>query len=493
MSKPQQAVLVASVSIAMLHAVADYIYFDLKTIQSHIYVALMEICLQVAIYAIATSKTAGTTRAHVGRSIAILSLANMLAASYKALFVVSLAGTPIVSDFTAIFPFASGAAYSLAPIGDAYSDAIANALYQCGMCVFGQYIPLNEPFIAYLFVAISFVAGEFNQHILWLTLEIINFFAAVVLMKTALKFFLSIQHAWLLPVAYLLLFEVHGIAQQLFKDGIVAFALICLFHTYSRYVGKEKAGISFELLAIFLITLLYNLRSGTLAAIVCLSILNCMFDRKRWLIHTRILLGGLVAIFLLGNVEGYANKLSASRTRTTDKAIHGTAAHLDAQNLTYTTTKENSLFHKLKLHEVTPSNFFYAPVVKGALYFLLPLPVNHYVNRADLFHKMSTTIYFILFPLLLAGIVSILKNRTREELYLLAVFGLFVVLILGAGPMLLPRYRIMASPFFLLIAVLGASRIPLRFAVFATGICISLLITLLLWYDDLYRMVQSIA
>lgn len=482
---------IASACMAVLHVIADYLFFDLKTIQGHFYVIVMEVALQVAIYAIATSKSSDGPGAHLGRSLAVLALANAIAAGYKALFVVSLTGTPVVTDFTRIFPFASGTAYSLSPVGDAYSDAIANAIYQCGMCVSGPYIPLNEPFIAYLFIAISFLAGEFNQHILWLTLETINFFAAVVLLRTSLTFFPSIRHSWILPLTYLLLFEVHGVTQQLFKDGIVAFALICLFHTYSRYIGKGKTGISFELLAVILIVLLYNLRTGTLPAIICLSVINCIFDKKRWLVHARVLLGGLVAILLLGNVDGFSNKLEKSLTRTTDKAIHGSGAHLDTQNLTYTTTRENSLFQKLKIHEVTASNFFYAPAVKGALYFLLPLPVNHYVNRSDLFHKLSTTIYFTLFPLLLVGIAGILKNRTREELYLLVTFALFVMLILGAGPMLLPRYRIMVSPFFLLIAMLGSSRVSNRLVGLNLGLSISVLAAVVIWYDDLYDLIQS--
>lgn len=492
MPKPQRTVLIASVCMAALHTVADYIYFDLKTIQGHIYVTLMEIFLQVAIYAIATSKTAGATRVPAGRSMAVLSLANMLAAGYKALFVVTLAGTPVVSDFTAIFPFASGGAYSLAAVGDGSSDAIANALYQCGMCVSRSRIPLNDPFISYLFVAISFTAGEFNQHILWLTLEVMNFFTAVVLLKTVLTFFPSTQHPWMVPVAYILLFEVHGVTQQLFKDGLIAFASIWLFHTYSRYVGKSKTGPLVELLAVVLIVFIYNLRNGTLVLIFCLSLLNCVFDSKRWLIHSRILLGGLVAIILLGNVDGFSNNLEYSSTRSRDKITQGASAHLDTHNLTYSTTREESLFRKLNLDDVTWSNFFYAPVVKGSLYFLLPLPVGQFVDRADFFHKMSTMIYYILFLLLLVGIVSILKNRKRAELYLLATFGLFVLLILGAGPMLLPRYRIMALPFFLLIVMLGASQISNRLIGLSLSVSILALAGVVTWYAELYALIQSV-
>jgi len=265
-----------------------------------------------------------------------------------------------------------------------------------------------------------------------------------------------------------------------------------LFYTHSRYIGRGKTGIYFELIAVFLIVLLYNLRTGTLPAIICLSMLNCIFDRQRWLIHSRVLLGGLAAILLLGNVTGFSSNLKSSVTRATDKIIISTSTHLDTQNITYTTTKENSLFEKLKLHEVTPYNFFFAPAVKGALYFLLPLPVNHYVSLADRFHKMGTIIYFTLFPLLLVGIFSILKNRTREELYLLAVFCLLIALILGAGPILVPRYRIMVVPFFLLIAMLGASRVAPRFALLAVGMSIALLIPLIIWYDNLYGLLQSI-
>jgi hypothetical protein len=491
MSKLQKVMLVASACMAVLHIIADYLFFDLKTVQGHLYVIAMEIALQVAIYAMATPKS-NFPSIHPGRPLAILSLANVVAAGYKALFVVSLASTPAMSDFTDIFTFASGGAYRLAPIADGYADVIANAMYQCGMCVPGTHVPLSEPFIAYIFVVISFIAGEFNQHILWLTLQTVNFAAAVVLLKIALRFFPSARFSWALPVIYILLFDVHGVTLRLFKDGLVAFVLICLFYTNARLLEKDKPRVPFELLSVLLIVLLYNLRTGTLPAILCLSVLHCVFDRKRWLLHVRVLVTAMVSIIALGNFEGFSDKLERSLTRTTDKAMYGSGKHLDIQNLTYTTTRENSLFHKLKLHEVTPSNFFYAPLVKGTLYFLLPLPVTKFVNRADSLHKLSTTIYFALFSLLIIGIFGILKNRTREEVYLLAVFGLFVVLILGAGPMLLPRYRIMVSPFFLLIAMLGASRISNRLVGLNIGLSAAIATGIVIWYDDLYNLIQSL-
>jgi hypothetical protein len=492
MSKIQRVILIASACMALLHATADYLLFDLKTIQGHLYVMVMELALQLAIYTIATSKSSCTSSIHPGRSLAVFSLANIVAAGYKALFVVSLANTPSINDFSEIFSFATGEAYRLAPIADAYADVIANAMYQCGMCVPGTHVPLSEPFIAYIFVAISFIAGEFNQHILWLTLQTINFAAAVVLLAIARRFFPSARFSWALPVIYILLFDVHGVTLRLFKDGLVAFVLICLFYTNAQYLEKNKPKVFFELLSVLLIVLLYNLRTGTLPAILCLSILSCVFDRKRWLLHVRVLIAGIVAIVALGNFEGFSDKLERSLTRTTDKVMYGSGRHLDNENLTYTTTQENSLFHKLKLHEVTPSNFFYAPLVKGALYFLLPLPGTKFVNQADSLHKMSTTIYFVLFTLLMVGAFSILKNRTREELYLLAVFGLFVVLILGAGPMLLPRYRIMVSPFFLLIAMLGASRISNRLVGMNIGLSAVVVTGIVIWYDELYNLIQSV-
>jgi hypothetical protein len=483
--------LIASACMGVLHVVADYLFFDLKTIQGHVYVMAMELALQAAIHSIATPKSIDSLSIHPGRSVAILLLLNGVAAAFKAFFVASLASTTSISDFSQIFSFANGETYRLAPIADGYADVIANAMYQCGMCVPGTHVPLSEPFIAYIFVVISFIAGEFNQHILWLTLQTINFAAAVVLLKIALRFFPSARFSWVLPVIYILLFEVHGVTLNLFKDGLVAFVLIYLFYTNARLLEKEKLGVSFELLSMLLIILLYNLRTGTLPAVLCLGILNCVFDRKRWLLHVRVLVAGIVAIIALGNFEGFSDKLERSLTRTTDKVMYGSGKHLDTENLTYTTTQEDSLLHKFKLYEVTPTNFFYEPLVRGSLYFLLPLPGTKFVNRADALHKMSTTIYFALFTLLVVGMFGILNNRTREELYLLAVFGLFVVLILGAGPMLLPRYRIMVSPFFLLITMLGASRISNRLVGINVGFSIGVMTGIVIWYDELYSLIQS--
>jgi hypothetical protein len=486
-------VLSTCTCFTLLHIAFDFFFFDLKTIKGHGYIFLLEVLLQACIYSISPRIGHPLTGGFQKKWLASIWIINGITLGYKLTFISLLSDARYVSDFFEVFPFATGPAYNIRQIADGYIDLIANALYQCNLCLQSDKIPLNEPFIAYLFVFISTLAGEFNHHILWLTLHCANVLAALVLLKTAQDFFPKIRFLWAIPLLYLTLFEVHGVTLLLFKDGlIVLLTLLLLYINYGKIFKDRWGRFAFVALSVVLIVFLYNLRTGILAAILCMSLLNVAFDLKNWKIHVTAVILGVASIAIIGNVDGFSNKLQKSLTRTTDKVIHGTEKHLDTDSLTYTTTRENSLFHKFKLHEVTPTNFFYAPAVKASLYFLLPLPVNKVASLPDLFHKLSTLIYSALFTTFLFGLYKMLSERRREDWYLVGIFGIFVALFLGAGPMLVPRYRIMTSALFLLIAMVGASGMSNRMIAWNVGASAIGVAALVLWYDELYNLIQSL-
>lgn len=490
---PNKVVLVTCGCFVLFHIAIDFFLFDLKTIQGHGYVFLMEVLLQVTIYSIVPQTKAIRFDGLNRQWLASVWLINTITLVYKLLFVGIVARASYASDFADVFPFAVGSLYRVPQIADGYIDLIANALYQCGFCLGGHKVPLNEPFIAYVFIAISKLSGEFNHHSLWLTLHCANVLAALVLLKIAQNFLPTIRFLWAVPFSYLLVLEVHGISLLLFKDGlIVLVTLLLLYINYRQISGNGWGQLAFVAASVPLIVFLYNLRTGTLVAILSISIMNVIFNPKSWRRHISVLLLGVSCITMLGNVDGFSNKLQQSLSRATDKAMHGSSKHLDVDSLSYTTTRENSIFHKFKLHDVTPTNFFYAPFVKASLYYLLPLPVNKIASLPDLFHKLSTLLYSSLFSIFLIGLYKVAKGRLKNEWYLVAFLGIFVALFLGAGPMLVPRYRVMTSALFLLVVAVAASRISNRFIALNIGISGGLVIALtLFWYDPLYKMLQS--
>ena len=504
--KRYQYLFLAGICMASFQTISDYIYFDLKTIQGHIYVSFIEIILQVFIYNIAISKTSQDGYASPSRSIAVFFLLNVLVAWYKVIFLEILASAQTGLDFSSLLPGIITKDFVFASVADGNADAIAYALYKCKMCVPPAFIPLNEPFIAYIFVAIAFTAGEFNQPVLWLTLETINFYASIILLKISNSFFPSIRYPFIIPVIYLLLFEIHGVTLVLFKDGIIVFGLICLFYIYLWIIKNENKAYYLEIAGAFLVALIYSLRGGTLFLLIFLTIINFTFDRNRWLSYVRISAGGFLIFFLAltainnfmisnSKINIVTKELSAidqvkkSANRTYNYS-RGQFTDLDVHNFDYTSTKENSALNRFKLHEITLSNFFYAPVIKGSLYFLTPLPISISINKVDKYHKLSTVIYFIFFPFFLIGFFRILKNFKCEELYLLVFFVLCVALIIGAGPMILPRYRIMATPFYILIAMMGVSILSTRSRVLTICVCTLSLAFVIFYYKDLYNLIQ---
>lgn len=481
--------------LVVFGAATDYALFHLQTFQGHLFTLVLEGILQFAICAIAKPVTEQKwTSGEKTRFLLILISLTAVSTGYKVLFWNLLGSSEYTSDLTQVFSFAQGPVYGLAPIADGFIDAIANAIYQCGLCVNEDQIPLNEPFIAYVFYGLSRISGEFNQAILWLSLHTVNFLTAVLLLKTAREIYPSIRYLWVLPLFYLAIPDIHGVSLTLFKDGYIAFLFMFLFYVQARYVfQKNISRYTFEVTMVLLVVLLYQLRSGTLALILCMTLAGCLIDRKNWLQHLRILLFAFLSLAVIsGDGVHTTDRLEKSATRFIDKMTKGTSKHLDMHNLSYTISQESSLIEKLKLNEITASNFFYAPIVKGSLYFLLPLPVNKAQGTPDMLHKISTLFYSSIFFLFLIGVYRILSQRTPAELYLLVIFILGMALILGAGPFIYPRYRTMISAFFLLIAALGATRVSGQTTIVGMGAAAVGLAGVIVWYDDIYAMAQTI-
>ena len=482
--------IIACAYMASLHVVIDFSSFHLKTIQGYIYVVLIEIYLQAAIYFIAISKSGTeTNKIHFFRVTAIFLVANVVFLAFKFQLITKLANASYISNIPG-FLFATGDKYIVASLSDGRADAIANALYHCWGCANWSSIPLNEPFIVYIFIAISFVAGEFNQHIIWLTLEALQFFTALLLLKAVNRSYPFISYPWIISIAYILSFEIHGATLLLFKDTIFSFIAVCIFYIYVHNIREKENNLYIKSSTFIFFIMFYYLRSAALFLIYCLTILHCLLERKRWLVHVSVLLATLLSInFISSNLIGSTNTTQVIRERAIENFSTKQNSKLDTHNFTYINSIDNSVLVKLQILDINWSNFFYAPLIKGILQFILPLPEDKFISVLDSLQRIGSAINFILFPMLIVGILSLIKKQTLEGLYLLALFGLFFFFIAGAGPMIYPRYRILVMPFFLLIVVIGFYSIPIKYSFFILCISSSFLIFILLNYDYLRTLV----
>lgn len=443
---------------ALINIVVDFAYFNLTGVVAHIYVVVAELILQ-AIIILISGYFISDHVVNINKRVSLQLFYNAANILFKALFLWLLAGAHFENNFNHIYPFASGDKYGLASVADGSADAIANIIYQCDFCVGRENISLNEPGIVYVYVYISKIAGEFNQSIIWLTFNVINFITASVLMKISDRLFGVVRWSLAVPLIYFLMGDVHASNLTLFKDVLIVSILVSLYYINLIYIFDKKIKpVIYELSAILLFVCLYELRSGMLPVIALLSAVNIMIEKNNKIRHVRILLlAGILVLFITGNAD--SSRLVTTVHRSVDKALIDSSAGLDVQNLTYTVSQDSSILNKLSLNTISVENFFYAPFVKAALYFLLPLPVNDFVNVEDFFNKLSTVTYSILFPLFLIGLYKTILRRYPKELYLLALCSFCMAAILAAGPMIYPRYRIMASGFFVLIAFIGISQI----------------------------------
>ena len=228
-------------SVAALFLIAntviDFSVFSIQTIQAHTYVVLLEAFLLCVIYRLVKDPQKQEPNKLIQRKFVCTALfVSAVSIVYKWMFSESLSAVAYVENFSNVFPFATGPTYGLKPVADASIDVIANVLYQCGFCVREDEVPLNEPFIAYLYYGISVMAGEFNHAILWLTLHAANLLTAAVLLKTAREIFPSIKYPQTISAVYVLTPGVFGVSLILFKDGFIALLLLTIFYLNTRYL-----------------------------------------------------------------------------------------------------------------------------------------------------------------------------------------------------------------------------------------------------------------
>jgi len=285
--------------------------------------------------------------------------------------------------------------------------------------------------------------------------------------------------------------DVAGANLILFKDGLIATLLAAFLYLTIRQIFDKDLGDAFyEISTVLIVATIFSFRSGMLAVIACLALLSCAVDRRNALRHIRIACFGILMALSISSTYDMLSDLNRAVDRVEDKVMFGASAHLDVQNLRYTRSRESSVLNRLNLHEFNWSNFYYAPLVKGVLYILLPLPSKGCIKIDDCLNKTSSMVYGSFLIFFLYGAWTIVRRRVPRELYILAFFLICMAAVQGAGPMIYPRYRTVFAGTFALIAVIGMSRMTPASGWKLLVVSAAGMVTLVAGYDMFYRLVQ---
>lgn len=446
----------------------DIYYFKILSTQGYLIVFLLNIIIQFSIHYFATNVFTIKYYEYNLSKLIFVFILNCIFLFYKINFINS---------------------FNVLGIADASADLMAYRLFECNFCESPKQINLNEPFIIYIYVLISFLSGEYNNGIIWLSFNVILFLTMFNIYRIIKLYYPNILYPWLIPIIFFIFPDVHGINLSLFKDNIILFFCTLYFLINFKFINKIQFGLKEQIFLIFTIIMMYSLRSGLLPLILGLYFFNCVFNPRNFLLISRTFFIAFCVIFLLGQY-GYASNPYVTIKKIESKLSPKENIFQDSYNHTFTVSKDESILVKLGTYETSitklPANF----LLKSFFTFLLPLPINKSINLIDFSYKIASLFYLFIFPFVLIGIYNIVKYRKREGLYLFVVFLLLLVTILSAGEMIYPRYRILILPFYLIIFGIGVSSISKTTFFVISLLLIFLILIILFFYYEIYDLLK---
>ena len=315
-------------------------------------------------------------------------------------------------------------------------------------------IPVNEPGIMYLYAFIMRLAQEHIPYLMLLTNWTAHIFSALII--------------------YCLCFErlgriVSGLASGLFlvspeniywgatiyKDGLSTLIILLIIYAFIRV--REGAKYYYLLFSVALIYLAF-LRSGFVVPIIVIGLLLMLVADRKGVgkrVFTYILVVVTTAVvFWTIDPQGAANNiLQKSVIRVFDKLRSGSTSHLDVENITYRTTKEESLTHRVGGGDLNLSKTYFVPL-RILSYLIAPFPPMHRNNRSDSFILPNTYFFsLLLVPFALGFMRSFLPSQGGVVRDLSISFVILGTAIAFAGPFVYERYRLGITPLFLIIAL----------------------------------------
>lgn len=328
-------------------------------------------------------------------------------------------------------------------------------LFNNGFSAIGyEEMGVQERGIVYIYAAIMRAFGSYDPRIYVLTNWGIHSLSSLLLFSIVRNIF-DRKSAVLAAAIFIVFPENIYWSGILFKDVIVVF--LVLLSAYSAlFLRNDMRWIVYLTLLFLTIAGLLFVRSGLVLPVYIAALLSSILITRAigWnrLVSCYALLASMLVVMVALLPTPISDDLiDKTIGRTWNKLAYGSTLSLDHQNITYRTTKEDSLIERFGGGDISISNIYYVPI-RIAAYISSPIPPWPSGTLSSFMVTASTWLLLAFIPFFLKTILNVWASSNSNWVLLGIFFLMTGVAVSFAGPFILERYRIIMTPFILSIA-----------------------------------------
>lgn len=312
-------------------------------------------------------------------------------------------------------------------------------------------IPVQEKGVLYLYSAVMVLLGKFDTYYLVLVNWMAHVVAALLLYAVVSRTY--DRQAGLLAGGLFLVFPENLYwGGTLYKDGLVVMLVLAAIYALLRVSDGRRLHFLTLSLALYGIAFF---RSGQLLAVMLAGAvaLACGGRRsiRRLAEYAAVIMvsAGVFALVFPSPVTAEIQNRAFGRVY--GKLIHGSTYTLDAHNITYRTTKQESLIERVGGGDLDINKLHYVPL-RVAAYMIAPFPPWQTRFAGDNYIIPTTWAIVSLLSFFAVGFFRGISGGFGPAMTLCIFFLCLGIVIVFAGPFIYERYRLLITPLYLAIS-----------------------------------------
>lgn len=333
---------------------------------------------------------------------------------------------------------------------------------------------IQEQGLFLVYWAILRLYGEFSTTVLVISNALFHLASSCIVYAMVRRWFGGNGPASVVAAIFLFSPDTIFWSTALGKDNLVVLLIvICQYLTLS--VGDVRNGWTRHVLIALALVDLAFCRSSMVIPVMLATALSILVaareprDALRKFVVTTIAVSAVfVLVFPPPVVKDIQRK---SFQQLVSKLVGGSSLHLDIENITFRTTKEDSLVYSIGGGDINLGKIGYVPI-RIAMYLLAPFPPFLPATEGEGARVAGSVVLTSLLPLFLLGLATAIRDRGRPTLVLACYFAMIMTAVAFAGPYVYERYRLMMLSAYFTIAIAAAFTIRnSRRAVFSLLAC----------------------
>jgi hypothetical protein len=317
---------------------------------------------------------------------------------------------------------------------------------------------IQEQGLFLVYWAILRLYGEFSTTVLVISNALFHLASSCIVYAMVRRWFGGNGPASVVAAIFLFNPDTIFWSTTLGKDNFVMLLIvICQYLTLS-VVGVRNGWIRHVLIALTLVDLAFCRSSMVVPVMIAIALSLFVAGKESWgalgrFVVTTIAVATVFSIVFPQPIVEDIQRKAFKHILT--KLVKGSASHLDVENITYRTTKEESFVTSYGGGEMDIGKVGYVPI-RAAMYLIAPFPPLLQHTNGEGERVASAVILTSLLPLFLLGLVTAIRDRGRPTLVLACYFAMIMTAVAYAGPYVYERYRLMMLSAYFTIAIAAA-------------------------------------